>query len=179
MNLTRRHFNTLMAIGLTAQTGPRIAQAQAYENLAWEKMIPKDWQPDKSLAMLQKRMGFLPDGDPAVVALMEKMRKIWDNAPTVAALNGKKIRIAGFALPLDTTPGKVKSMLLVPYFGACVHTPPPPANQIILASSLKPLDVEMMSPVWLSGTLSTERSTTDSGISGYSLKIEKMEPYKD
>lgn len=70
-------------------------------------------------------------------------------------------------------------MLLVPYFGACLHTPPPPANLIIFGYSKKPLDIEMMNAVWLSGTPATEKKATDIGVSGYRLDIAKIEPYKD
>ncbi len=129
--------------------------------------------------MLVKRTGLLDDSDPAVIRLMEKIREVWDRAPTISELNGKKIRIAGYAVPLDTTPEVTKSMLLVPYFGACVHSPPPPANQIIFGQSLKPLRVEMMSAVWLNGTLKTVSKKTDMGVSGYQLDIAKIEAYRD
>ena len=129
--------------------------------------------------MLVKRTGLLDDSDPAVIRLMEKIREVWDRAPTISELNGKKIRIAGYAVPLDTTPEVTKSMLLVPYFGACVHSPPPPANQIIFGQSLKPLRVEMMSAVWLNGTLKTVSKKTDMGVRGYQLDIAKIEAYRD
>ena len=80
---------------------------------------------------------------------------------------------------METTPEVTKSMLLVPYFGACAHSPPPPANQIIFGQSLRPLRVEMMSAVWLNGTLKTVSKKTDMGVSGYQLDIAKMEAYRD
>jgi uncharacterized protein len=187
MNTTRRHALARMGLGCAALVWathstakqPAANTSAEYPEMAWDQLIPKDWRPDRSLNMLGNRIGLLDDSDPAVVLLMEKIRQAWDSAPTIAALNGKKIRIAGYAVPLDTTPGAIKNMLLVPYFGACVHTPPPPANQIILGRSTKPLDVDMMVPVWLSGTLRTERQTTESGVSGYTLDIKTIEAYTD
>ena len=52
-------------------------------------------------------------------------------APVVEALNGQHVKIPGFVVPLDASGETVKEILLVPYFGACVHVPPPPSNQIV------------------------------------------------
>jgi nickel/cobalt exporter len=37
----------------------------------------------------------------------------------------------GYALPLRAEDGRIVEFLLVPWVGACIHTPPPPANQIV------------------------------------------------
>ena len=179
MDISLRKLSALLALGPAYITTPRHGYASEYQEITWDQLIPKDWQPDRSLSMLVKRTGLLDDSDPAVIRLMEKIREVWDRAPTISELNGKKIRIAGYAVPLDTTPEVTKSMLLVPYFGACVHSPPPPANQIIFGQSLKPLRVEMMSAVWLNGTLKTVSKKTDMGVSGYQLDIAKIEAYRD
>ncbi len=46
-------------------------------------------------------------------------------------LNGSKVKIPGFVIPLEGDDKAVTEFLLVPYFGACIHVPPPPPNQII------------------------------------------------
>ena len=179
MNSDRRKLSSLLALTCIQMGLPSYALAKEFPDMSWDQLVPKDWRPDRSLSMIVKRTGLLDDSDPAVIQLMEKIRKVWDNAPTISELNGKKIRIAGYAVPLDLTPEKINNMLLVPYFGACVHTPPPPANQIIFGHSEKSLNIEMMNAVWLSGTLATEKKATDMGVSGYRLDIAKIEPYKD
>jgi hypothetical protein len=45
-----------------------------------------------------------------------------------AALVGSSIRMPGYVLPLEFKDRKVVEFLLVPTVGACIHTPPPPAN---------------------------------------------------
>jgi hypothetical protein len=95
-------------------------------------------------------------------------------------LNGRKGRIAGFALPLERQGDKVTEFLIVPYFGACIHTPPPPANQIIHAKSAKPLaGVKMMVPLWTYGTFGVQRAETKWGVAGYSFVVDKVEPYEE
>jgi len=61
--------------------------------------------------------------------VMEK-RKILHKS-VVKELNGQKVSIPGYLLPLEITGSSVTEFLLVPYFGACIHAPPPPPNQIV------------------------------------------------
>jgi uncharacterized protein len=58
-------------------------------------------------------------------------------------LDGKVIRLKGFMLPLDLSGKAVEDFLLVPFVGACIHTPPPPLNQIVYAKLAKPMDFRM------------------------------------
>jgi hypothetical protein len=122
------------------------------------------------------------------MAALKKMRKAWDSAPTEPSLNGERIRIAGFVVPLESDQGQLQEFLLVPYFGACIHTPPPPANQIIhvinpaVNKSLK--RVGIMEVVWVSGRLEVKRSRVVenameiAGSVGYQMTAEFVEPYK-
>jgi nickel/cobalt exporter len=43
----------------------------------------------------------------------------------------KTVMMDGYILPLRTEQGQVVEFLLVPWAGACVHTPSPPPNQIV------------------------------------------------
>jgi hypothetical protein len=144
----------------------------------WEDLVPKGWDPAADFKALD--LSKLQDSDPRAMEALEKMKQAWDNAPTEPTLDGKQGRIAGFALPLERQGDKVTEFLLVPYFGACIHTPPPPANQIIHAKSAKPLTgIKMMQPIWALGTFSTQRGETTWGMAGYRLKIDRILPYED
>jgi hypothetical protein len=109
--------------------------------------------------------------------MLERLRAIWDAAPTVPALDGAKVKLPGFVVPLDETADGLTSFLLVPYFGACIHTPPPPANQIVHVHTARPAAVRTMDPVWVRGTLKLERGDTVQGTSGYRLDAVGVEPY--
>ncbi len=77
--------------------------------------------------------------------------------PLVTALNGKTIKIAGFALPLEFEGTLAKEFLLVPYVGACIHAPPPLPNQIIYVSSKSGFESKSLyTPVWVTGVMRTE-----------------------
>ena len=99
------------------------------------------------------------------------MRETWDNAPTNRDLDGARVRIRGYVVPLEAHKGELREFLLVPYAGACIHTPPPPANQIIHVTLAEPIkDVRTMDTVRASGTLRTARSDSPMGVSGYTLQ---------
>ncbi len=150
---------------------------EGFKEVDWEVLVPKDWDPMKDMKNLD--LSQMDDADPRVMKAMERMKKIWSDAPVEPSLNGARIRIPGFIVPLDAQRKELKEFLLVPYFGACIHTPPPPANQIIHGVAVKRLkEAEMMSAVWVSGTLETVRSDTEFGTSGYRLKAELITPYK-
>jgi hypothetical protein len=149
-----------------------------FKEVTWEALVPKNWDPAQLFKGLD--LSQMNDGDPRAMDALDRMRKAWSEAPVEPSLNGARIRIPGFLVPLDTQRGQVKEFLLVPYFGACIHSPPPPANQIIHAFAAKPLKgIQMMEAVWVSGTMETVRSDTEFGASGYRMKAETVTPYKE
>jgi len=99
---------------------------------------------------------------------------------TVSALNGKRVRIPAYVVPLDGDNDSLSEMLLVPYFGACIHVPPPPPNQIIYINSDSALDIsklDLYDPVWATGVLKTEALEHELADVGYRMEIEKLTKY--
>ena len=98
----------------------------------------------------------------------------------VKDLDGKRIRVPGYVVPFDfNASAEYKEFLLVPYFGACLHTPPPPPNQIILVNSDTAAKIDnIYEPFWLEGTLKTGEFLNDLGNSAYELNLSKIEPYE-
>ena len=163
-------------IGDKLQTKPAAKSAGARQ-IEWDDLMPADWDPMKGVQTLQ--LMALGDGDPRASAALEKLKKAWDEAPVVPAMDRQRVVIAGFAVPLDAEGTNVHEMLLVPYFGACIHTPPPPANQVIHVILPKPAKgVRMMDTVWITGTLHVATATTSLGPSGYQLDGESVAPYR-
>lgn len=150
----------------------------AYRETKWEELVPKDWDPLKDLRQLD--FGGLNDADPRASRVLDRMREIWDQAPVNPALDGAAIKLPGFVVPLEQTKSGLREFLLVPYFGACIHVPPPPANQIIHVLSDKPIKgVHAMTAVWVSGTLKTVRANSIMGMSGYRMEANAVERYEE
>ena len=127
----------------------------------------------------------LPDGErPPPQVVDHSMAASFDDFPysvdakTVPELAGVRARLPGFVVPLDTVDGKVASLLLVPYFGACIHQPPPPPNQIVHVRFADPVVLDSMyTPVWVTGVMKLEQY---SGLaeSGYAMDAQGMEEYR-
>lgn len=97
-----------------------------------------------------------------------------------ASMNGAKIKLPGFIVPLDFDDDlTVTQFFLVPYFGACLHMPPPPPNQIIFVETAQGIKVEdLQTPFWVSGELQTAISENDTATSAYSMKLLELEIYQ-
>ncbi|BAH37672.1 hypothetical protein GAU_0630 [Gemmatimonas aurantiaca T-27] len=98
---------------------------------------------------------------------------------TLKKLDGKLVRLPGFVVPLDDFQEEGAEFLLVPYYGACVHTPPPPPNQIVMVemSGKKSVKLNLFDAVWMSGRLKISSIESPYGTVGYQLEGLKVEPY--
>lgn len=95
---------------------------------------------------------------------------------TVAAMNGKSIRLGGYPVPLETdAKGHSTLFFLVPYPGACIHVPPPPPNQMVLVRYPKGLKLDdIYAPLWVEGTLKVEKISNDLADAAYAMDAAKV-----
>ncbi|MEM7330254.1 MAG: DUF3299 domain-containing protein [Pseudomonadota bacterium] len=161
--------------------------------LMWEDLMPEGSEEElireyeEFYAMLEKRYAAnassLADADPyAMIAEGSE----FDYMPqlggfeTVDALNEEYVRIPGYIVPFDfSSKMRQSEFLFVPYMGACIHSPPPPPNQIILVRADPPFRVkDIWAPYWMEGTLSTEKTETDLADTAYTMKMSNVEPYE-
>ena len=150
----------------------------APRTIAWEALVPANWDPFKEFKDLDFQT--LDDGDPRAMRMLKRMREVWDNAPVNPALVGQNVRIPGFVVPLEDSKEGLKEFLLVPYFGACIHSPPPPANQIVQVLPHSPVKgLRSMDAVWITGVLSTVRSDSYMGAASYRIEAQSVAPYEE
>jgi len=160
--------------------------AVSYRKLNWDELMPSDWDPMKPLKGLN--LSKMKDSDPRAMEALEQVRAAWNDSPIVPSLNGIRGEIPGFVVPLDTNYERAREFLLVPYFGACIHVPPPPSNQVIhvliskkLTKNQKKILRDAMStygPISLSGTLETVSHNTAMGFASYRIKVDIIEAYQ-
>lgn len=96
-------------------------------------------------------------------------------------LNGAEVRIPGFVVPLEMDEGgRITELLLVPYFGACIHVPPPPPNQVVFVRIEQGMKVDSMyGAYWLTGKLTAKSRQSRYGSAAYTLIATAYEPYDD
>jgi len=154
------------------------APASTFKTITWEALVPPNWDPFKDFKDLN--LSTLQDGDPRATEMLKRMREVWDKAPVNPALVGQAVRIPGFVVPLEDTKDGIKEFLLVPYFGACVHSPPPPSNQIIhVLPKTAVKNLRSMDAVWISGTLSNTQTDSYMGASSWRLDAVTVAPYAE
>jgi hypothetical protein len=102
-------------------------------------------------------------------------------------LNEQQVRLAGYVLPLEMDGLKTTEFLLVPYVGACIHEPVPPANQIVLVKFAQGIEVNgRFTPVWVQGRMMTQVGTSELHLidgsadipRSYTLKADLIELYQ-
>lgn len=165
-----------MAAPLTPRTAASPASTAA-RTIGWEQLMPPGWDPFKDLKA--ESLQVLDDADPRAAALLKRMREAWDSAPVHTAMVGQTVRLPGFVVPLEERPEGLKEFLLVPYFGACIHSPPPPANQIVHVTVDKPVRFRSMDTVWISGPLAADRVDSFMGVAGYRMKATAVTRYTE
>jgi len=149
------------------------------QDLDWDTLIPEDWQPDTLFD--QYDLNSLQDDDPKAKELMGKLKQLWAEAPVVPALDGKLVRLPGFIVPVESESTKISEFLLVPYYGACIHVPPPPANQTVYVK-LAPeqaFEGELFDTVWVTGTLKVTPTSSDLADAGYRIEATGIAPYEN
>ncbi|MCO5184198.1 MAG: DUF3299 domain-containing protein [Anaerolineae bacterium] len=153
---------------------------QGYRELAWEEMVPPGFRPEDIMAKYQDELNQMQDGDSAAMDLYDLMQEEFMNAPINSELNAQKIKLPGFIAPLEYQDDTITEFLLVPYFGACIHVPPPPANQTVYVTAADGNGVDVGDsyyPVWVVGELLAEGQTTDIGVAGYRIQNATITPY--
>jgi hypothetical protein len=155
---------------------PAAPASGAVRTIDWDALIPPGWDPMKDLKGLD--FSTLSDADPRAAAALSKLREVWDQAPVNAALAGQRVRLPGYIVPLEETRAGLKEFLLVPYFGACIHTPPPPANQIVhVLPRVAAPGFRSMDTVWVTGVMTVVRTDSYMGVAGYRLEAEQVTAY--
>jgi len=163
MNYLRAIFILILVISPLAYSGD-------YKKVSWDDLIPQDWMP----SVPEDQAFFEGETKDGVMIELPKT----ELAPIVKSLDEQKIKLPGYIIPIKFNAGSVSEFLLVPYVGACVHTPPPPENQIVYVSLKKPMvTTDMWAPVWVSGVMKAQLSMTKLATAGYHMTEAATEAY--
>jgi uncharacterized protein len=162
-----------------------------YRTIEWTDLMPKDdldafLNPPESLNDIED--GSAEDQiasqvfNAAQQAGDSRYQQALVSTRVVPEFDGQAVRVPAFIVPLEfgKTQQQVTRFFLVPYFGACIHVPPPPPNQIIYGEYPKGFKLDSLyDPFWISGVLSTTLTENDTATSAYSIKVDKITPYTE
>ncbi|HBR96270.1 MAG TPA: DUF3299 domain-containing protein [Gammaproteobacteria bacterium] len=154
---------------------------QPLSELNWGQLVPEDFipPPNPLASMTPEEVDKLLDGSEASNLRLAEMEAQLSYAPIVPQLDGLRVKIPGYVVPLEfDEQTELEEFLIVPYYGACIHTPPPPANQVIHANSEESIIIDnTYDPIWAIGVIKAETVRSDVAEAGYRLEIEQVLPY--
>ena len=166
MALSRR---SLIAATAAFAAAPRAGFAATPREITWEDLIP----PGVPYAEII--------GSGEIDALKDTWLPEFDENATKLnkELHGAYVKMPGYVLPIDMSTAGVTSFIMVPYVGACIHTPPPPANQLVFVDSKKPWPSDKLwDPIWVTGRMRHELQSTTLADIGYALDADLIEVYE-
>jgi hypothetical protein len=150
-------------------------------------LTPLELENEQAVSRKLAQAGIDVDGMLAKRSEMAEQRRTRGKSVN-SLLDGQVVRMPGYLLPLEFSGKLVTEFLLVPWVGACIHTPPPPPNQIVHVKADKPFEFGgLFTPVWVTGQMTTSSSkkslylvdgSSDIDV-GYALHASQVEPYKE
>ena len=157
-----------MILALAASSlGPKLVKAEEYIDLEWTDLIPEGQPiiPPVIQELIQHDGPSMSDEQPPSYGV----RTEW---------NGQIVRLPGFIVPIDYSGTGVTAFILVPFVGACVHVPPPPANQLVFVTTETPYETKgLFEPVNVIGMFGTASMSTQLADIAYALSADHIEPF--
>ena len=165
-----RSLTKVLVVCLLALTASTSLAEEQWRELDWLELMPEE-----DLRLLESLPQVEHEGDGPVTLPDEIL-----TGRVVPEMDGTRARIPGFVVPLKTVGDqRIVEFFLVPYYGACIHVPPPPPNQIIHVTYKPGFTLDALyEPVWVEGILKTESVENDIASSSYTLVSENVEPYE-
>lgn len=171
-----KHFMLMASLIIAALfTTPLLANQQ--NSTADQEVLQLDWIdliPEHERNLFDQQGMPMPDhngAEPAKQQVLGSVRK---------ELHGSYVKIPGFVIPLEGDDKQVTEFLLVPYFGACIHVPPPPPNQIVYVKFPKGAPIqELWDVIYVIGELKTESLSHDLADTAYTIEGSEIAVYDD
>jgi len=153
--------------------------ARGVQEIGWEELMPEG-EEERLAQLYQQQMALLYSGGPIMEgSAADQMIQI-GTFNTVKELNETKVRIPGYTVPFEYgANAEIGEFLLVPYYGACLHAPPPPPNQTIFAITDQPIKLRNLAQaVWIEGTLYTQTQESELADAAYTIRVDRVEIYE-
>ncbi len=162
----------LAAVAARPPEPPRAGKPARIVDLDWKELLPESERAHFTATAPPPVHDYRGEGSPPAVQAQDfNVNK---------ALEGMTVRLPGFIVPLEAVKGgTLNEFLLVPYFGSCIHVPPPPPNQIVYVRTSKRIGIDSIyDAYWITGKLHLQTRTTRLGSTAYELIADKIELYQ-
>ncbi|MEM5515457.1 DUF3299 domain-containing protein [Henriciella sp. AS95] len=153
--------------------------ARGVTEIGWEELMPEG-EEERLAEMYQAQMAMLYSGSGVAEGSSADQAIQIGTFNTVKDMDGMKVRLPGYTVPFEYgKDANIREFLLVPYYGACLHAPPPPPNQTVFVKTDKEIKLRDLSQaVWIEGTLRTQTQTSDLADAAYTIEMTDWEIYE-
>jgi hypothetical protein len=165
------------------------APSNEYVTIQWTDLLPQD-----EIDILSNPPSYINDiedgsaedqlgssmNNSIVIEMEDRYQQALVSTRVKSEMDGRAVRIPGFIVPIEFNGEQtITEFFLVPYFGACLHMPPPAPNQIIYVKSATGLKLEALYyPFWISGDLKASLVENDMATAAYSMEMANYEAYQ-
>lgn len=147
--------------------------------IGWEELMPEG-EEERIAEMYQAQMARLYSGGGVAEGSAADQAIQIGTFNVVEDMDGMKVRLPGYTVPFDYgSEAEISEFLLVPYYGACLHAPPPPPNQTVFVETADKIKLRDLSQaVWIEGTLRTKRQNSSLADAAYTIEMTGWEIYE-
>ncbi|MFT6791037.1 MAG: hypothetical protein ACJA04_000237 [Cellvibrionaceae bacterium] len=172
------------------KTALTILPASAFKTVEWTDLMPKE-----DLDALLNPPSYVTDVEDGsfedqissqiqnsiAAASDDRYQQALASTRIIPEMDGQAIRVPGFIVPLEFDDEQtITQFFLVPFFGACIHLPPPPPNQVIFVNYPKGIKLDnLYDPLWISGILKTSLVENNTAIAAYSMQMQSFKAYTE
>jgi hypothetical protein len=191
-NMTVRYQCICMIISsqfLLASAYVEAASSESFEEIEWIQLMPKDdldalLNPPDFLANIQD--GSQQDSMASLSEIAEenetvrRFQQALTSVRVIESFDKKAVKIPGFVVPLKSDEQqRVTEFFIVPYFGACLHLPPPPPNQMIYGKVAEGFKLSQLTePFWFEGVIHIETTNNITGTSAYGMVLDSIQAFE-
>ncbi|WP_163930947.1 DUF3299 domain-containing protein [Paraferrimonas sp. SM1919] len=184
-------FSATQLMGCQPNEQTAEIEPKKYSEIEWIELMPKDeleliLNPPEEVYAIED--GSSEDNIDSLEALakgddpVSQYYAALSSATVIEAFDNVAIKLPGFIVPLAYNKDKkITEFFIVPYFGACLHMPPPPPNQMIYAKIEEGIELQgtTYDPFWFEGTVAIELTEREMGTAAYELKVDTIKPYME
>lgn len=165
----RKIFSTLfVALFLAA-----CSDTPNYELDNWSVLIDPNFNQEKVVQFYKDKVKKVKEGSKEEILIYAELQDALKKAGNNKAVDGKKVKLDGYIVPVDTDGEKVNKFLFFQNQAACIHVPASPANQTIYVTTKKDEGVMMedaYEQISVYGTLKLETAKVATGTASFVIK---------
>jgi len=154
----------------------------SYDIDSWSVLIDPNFNQEKVVKFYKDKVKKVKEGSKEEILIYAQLQKALKKAGNNKAIDGKRVKLNGYIVPVDTDGERVNKFLFFPNQAACIHVPASPANQTIYVITKKDkgaLMEDAYDPITVYGTLKLQTTKVATGTASFVIDDGVCEVFRD